>query len=127
MIYAAESFIGKSNPEDEVFVLNFNDSVTRGLPEGELFSCDIAQLSAALDRGTPRGMTALNDAVVEGLKQLDEGRRDKKALIVISDGGDNASLAYASRGIRAAGTEPSRRCTRWDYSRRIIPIGTPVF
>src|SRR5262249_35699352 len=35
--------------------------------------------------------TALNDAIIAGLKQLEMGRRDKKALILISDGGDNAS------------------------------------
>jgi VWFA-related protein len=91
VISAAEAFVKSSNPRDEVFILNFNDSVTRGLPGGVLFSDDSEQLRAALDRGIPRGMTALNDAVVEGLEQLKLGKRDKKALIVISDGGDNAS------------------------------------
>jgi Ca-activated chloride channel family protein len=91
VIYAAEAFIGSSNPRDEVFVLNFNDNVMRGLPEGVLFSSDTEQLRAALDRGVARGKTALNDAVVEGLQQLEHGKRDKKSLIVISDGGDNGS------------------------------------
>jgi Ca-activated chloride channel family protein len=48
-------------------------------------------LRSALYRGVPEGKTALYDAVVTGLKQLELGRRDKKALILISDGGDNAS------------------------------------
>ena len=91
VIFAAEALIGCGNPQDEVFVLNFNDTVTRGLPDGVLFSSDIGQLRAALDRGTPSGMTALNDAVLEGLAQLEQGRRDKKSLIVISDGGDTVS------------------------------------
>lgn len=91
VLSAAETFIAESNREDEVFVLNFNDSVKRGLPEGVPFSGDLDQLRAALDRGIPSGRTALNDAVADGLKQLGEGRRDKKTLVVISDGGDNSS------------------------------------
>jgi Ca-activated chloride channel family protein len=91
VVFAAEDFIGSSNPLDEVFVLNFNDSVTRGLPGDVLFSSDVEQLRAALDRGVARGMTALNDAVLDGLEQLQQGKRDKKSLIVISDGGDNGS------------------------------------
>jgi Ca-activated chloride channel family protein len=91
VLTAAQTFIEESNPNDEIFVLNFNDRVTRGLPAPMLFSGDIQRLRAALQRGIPQGKTALNDAIVEGLKQLELGKRDKKTLIVISDGGDNAS------------------------------------
>jgi len=91
VISAAETFIAESNPRDEMFVLNFNDHVRRGLPAPEIFSDDIKQLRAALHRGVAEGKTAFNDAIVDGLEQLKLGRRDKKALIVISDGGDNAS------------------------------------
>jgi VWFA-related protein len=93
VLSAAETLIAKSNPKDEVFVLNFNEHVTRGLPNGLLFSDDIGQLRAALHRGMPQGRTALNDAIVEGLQQLEMGRCGKKTLVVISDGGDNASHA----------------------------------
>ncbi|HEV2448600.1 MAG TPA: VWA domain-containing protein [Candidatus Sulfopaludibacter sp.] len=92
VLAAAETFIGASNPRDEIFVLNFNNNVTRGLPDGTLFSDNIGQLSAALQRGLPAGKTALYDAVVAGLQQLDLGKKDKKTLVVISDGGDNASV-----------------------------------
>jgi Ca-activated chloride channel family protein len=91
VLSAALTFIRNSNPHDEIFVLNFNDSVKRGLPQGVLFSDNVQQLRDALFRGFPEGRTALNDAVVDGLQQLELGKRDKKALIVISDGGDNAS------------------------------------
>lgn len=91
VLSAATTFIEQSNPHDEIFVLNFNDTVKRGLPKDILFSDDITQLRAALFRGMPEGRTALNDAVVDGLDQLKLGKRDKKTLIVISDGGDNAS------------------------------------
>lgn len=91
VLAAAETVIQESNREDEIFVLNFNDRVMRGLPDRMLFSDNIDELRAALNRGIPQGKTALNDAVVAGLNQLQKGRRDKKTLIVISDGGDNAS------------------------------------
>ena len=91
VLTAAQTFIEESNPRDEVFVLNFNDRVTRGLPDRVLFSDNLQQLRSALHRGIPEGKTALNDAIVEGLQQLGLGRRDKKTLVVISDGGDNAS------------------------------------
>jgi len=91
VLTAATTFIEKSNPHDEIFVLNFNDTVKPGLPPDMPFSDDIRQLRSALSRGIPEGRTALNDAVVDGLRQLRLGKRDKKTLIVISDGGDNAS------------------------------------
>jgi Ca-activated chloride channel homolog len=91
VLSAATTFIEESNSHDEIFVLNFNDTVKRGLPKDVPFSDDIGQLRAALSRGFPEGRTALNDAIVEGLQQLKQGKRDKKALIVVSDGGDNAS------------------------------------
>ncbi len=90
VLSAAGGFIQTSNPKDEIFVLNFNDSVTSAV-HAAIFSDTIEQLRAALYRGVPQGRTALNDAVVEGLKQLELGRREKKGLVVISDGGDNTS------------------------------------
>ena len=93
LLSAAEILIANSNPKDEIFVLNFNDHVTRGLPDSVMFSDDIQQLRSALQRGVPEGRTALNDAIIAGVQQLNAGRRDKKTLVLISDGGDNASRA----------------------------------
>lgn len=92
---AAMTFVHESNPHDEMFVVNFNDEVRFGLPEKVPFSGKPETLRAALFQGVPAGKTALYDAVIAGLKHLSLGRRDKKALIVISDGGDNCS--HASR------------------------------
>ena len=92
VLEAAATFIQESNPLDELFVVNFNDRVTLGLPPEKRFSGDIDELRAALYRGIPQGKTALYDGVVAGLKQLELGQREKKALVVISDGGDNASV-----------------------------------
>jgi len=86
VLTAAQTFVEESNPRDEVFVLNFNDTVRRGLPDHVLFSGNIQQLRSALERGTPGGKTALKDAIETGLKQLELGRRDKRTLVMISDG-----------------------------------------
>ena len=91
VLTAAETFIEESNRQDEIFVLNFNDRVVPGLASEKLFSDDIQELRSALHRGFPEGKTALYDTVVAGLRQLELGTRDKKTLVVISDGGDNAS------------------------------------
>ncbi|HLJ51357.1 MAG TPA: VWA domain-containing protein [Bryobacteraceae bacterium] len=91
VITAALALIGASNPEDETFVINFNEKVFRGLPDRVLFSDNTNMLRNALWSTQPEGRTALYDALFASLRQLDWGRRDKKTLVLISDGGDNIS------------------------------------
>ena len=91
---AAISFIQTCNPVDEFFVVNFNDTASLGLPPGVPFSNDPEQLKRALFRTTPEGKTALYDAMVLALAHLEGGRFQKKALVVIADGGDNASRGH---------------------------------
>lgn len=101
VLSAAGTFIAESNPRDEIFVLNFNETVRRGLPSDVLFSDNIQQLRSALNRGVPEGRTAVHDAVVDGVKQLESGTDVNKALVLISDGGDNAST-HTRREMRDA-------------------------
>ena len=91
VITAALEFITSSNPQDEVFVINFNEKARHGLPDTVLFSDNVRMLRDALWQGVPEGRTALYDAIETALHQADMGRRDKKTLLVISDGGDNIS------------------------------------
>ena len=91
VVTAALAFIQASNPQDEIFVINFNERARRGLPDIVPFTDDVNMLRAALWNGVPEGRTALYDAIEMALHQLDMGRRDKKTLVVISDGGDNIS------------------------------------
>ncbi len=88
---AALAFVRSSNPRDEVFVVNFNQRVTLGLPAGELFSTSPRELEEALNGVPANGMTALYDAIESGLDHMKKASREKKVLIVVSDGGDNAS------------------------------------
>lgn len=88
---AATAFATMSHPLDEFFTVNFNESVWLGLPEPLAFTRDVAQLRAALAAAPAYGRTALYDAVDRALDHLRLGTHDRKALIVVSDGGDNAS------------------------------------
>jgi len=88
---AAKDFLLSSNPQDEVFVVNFNESVSFGLPASVPFTSNVEQLEEAVLRGPSYGMTALYDALGVALKHLSQATIQKKALILISDGGDNAS------------------------------------
>jgi len=91
VIAAALAFAHSSNPKDQMFVVNFNEKVSFGLPDNTPFTDQTAQLEVALSRIAADGETALYDAIAIALERLRKGTRDKKVLIVISDGGDNAS------------------------------------
>lgn len=86
---AALTFVKTSNPQDQVFVVNFNDIYYLDTP-GD-FATNIEELKAALDKIDSRGGTALYDAVFASLDHMKLGNRDKKTLLVITDGEDNAS------------------------------------
>jgi VWFA-related protein len=93
---AVSSFTHSSNSRDEMFVVDFNDDVSVELMKGKAFSHDPEELDEALTAVSAQGRTALYDAVSEGLLHLQYGHLAKKALIIISDGGDNAShLKYS--------------------------------
>ena len=91
IVAAALAFAHSSNPLDQMFVVNFNEHVSFGLPTDMPFTDQPAQLQVALSRIKSDGQTALYDAVAAALDHLKKGNRDKKVLIVASDGGDNSS------------------------------------
>ena len=86
---AALTFVKTSNPQDQAFVVNFNDVYYLDTP-GD-FASNIEDLKSALDKIDSRGGTALYDAVYASLDHVKLGNRDKKTLLVITDGEDNAS------------------------------------
>jgi len=69
----------------------FNEHVRLGLPSSVEFTTNRLQLVGSLARFPPGGKTAFYDAVIAGLDQLDKGAYQKHVLVVLSDGGDNAS------------------------------------
>ena len=99
IVAAAKAFAKSSNPKDELFVISFNEQVKLGLPRMQLFSSSSRELERALPATAGGGKTALYDALEAGLSHIHELKQDKKALILISDGGDNASTHTAEQVI----------------------------
>jgi VWFA-related protein len=106
VVAAARVFVTASRPDDQMFVVNFNDYISVGRtrlsgntpdnkPDNETDSLRLTNrsqdLAAAITSMPTVGMTALYDGVNTGLNELQSGKPEKKVLIVISDGGDNAS------------------------------------
>src|SRR5687767_13842796 len=94
VVAAAVQFAELSNPDDEVFVLAFNEDVREAWAPRVLEESDISVLRATLlNRISARGKTALYDAVGSGLDRLASGKHGRQVLVIVSDGSDNASRA----------------------------------
>jgi len=102
VIAAARAFVESSSADDQMFVVNFNEHVGLGLPPSMQFTNRSDELALAISNTPALGMTALYDALALGQQQLAAGTRDKKVLIVISDGGDNASTHKLQEILRIA-------------------------
>jgi Ca-activated chloride channel family protein len=91
---AALALVRASNPRDEVFVLNFADKPRIDVP----FTSDVHVLEAGIARVDSIGGTAMHDAIDTAERYLREhATRDRKVLLVITDGNDNASLTPIER------------------------------
>ena len=105
IIAASAAFARSSNPDDELFAVYFNDDVQDALPErGMLLASDAAGLHQALHTLVPEGRTSLYDGLIHALDRLASGTRTRKALVLISDGGDNASTATLEQVLAKART-----------------------
>ena len=103
VIAGATAFAEASHPRDEIFALAFNEAVTPALLPSAPFTSNSTVLRAALERSVGgRGRTALYDAISIGVDYLSGGSRERKALIVLSDGGDNASRVTRDEAVRKA-------------------------
>lgn len=96
---AALALVRASNPDDEVFILNFNEVTSI---EAD-YTNDINKLADALKTINTRGGTAMRDALRMGIEHLRHGsKREKKILLVVSDGEDNASVETLDHVIQSA-------------------------
>lgn len=103
LLSAVSAVLRTARPDDELFAITFNDSVSFTLPAEHAFTRDATALSAALAATRSEGRTALYDGIAAGLRQLDRGRPDgARALVVVSDGGDNASRQRYSEIVATA-------------------------
>jgi Ca-activated chloride channel family protein len=95
---AALTLVQTSNPQDEAFVVNFNDDFYLDLDKD--FSSSIPELKEALERIDSRGSTALYDAVIGSLDHLKKAAKDKRVLLVVTDGEDNTSHNSLDKAIK---------------------------
>jgi VWFA-related protein len=85
---AALAMVRESNPQDEVFIVNFNDDAYLDVP----FTSDVHKMEQGLARIDSRGGTAMRDAINMSLDYMkSNAKKDKKVLMVITDGNDNES------------------------------------
>jgi Ca-activated chloride channel homolog len=96
---AALEMVKQSNPDDEIFIVNFNDDTHFDQP----LTNDVKKLQAALARMEARGGTAMRDALSKSITYVKKnGKKDKKVLVVITDGNDNSSDVTFDQLIRQA-------------------------
>ena len=100
---AALALVKDSNRDDEVFIVNFNDEAFLDNPHGKDFTNDIKEMEEALTRIDSRGGTAMRDAIRMSIDHVKEkGHKDKKVLVVVTDGNDNASVISLENLVKAA-------------------------
>ena len=96
---AALALVQSSNPEDEVFIVNFADTPSLDVD----FTNDAKELKKGLSRVDSHGETAMRDAIRTAIEHLKgRNKKDKKVLVVVTDGNDNSSLASLESVMRAA-------------------------
>jgi Ca-activated chloride channel family protein len=95
---AALNFVKASNPDDEVFVVNFDYQANLD----QDYTADLVKLKEALDQIQARATTALYDAIYAAAEHLHKGaRRDKRVLLVVTDGDDNSSRLSLEETLRS--------------------------
>jgi Ca-activated chloride channel homolog len=102
VVAAVRSFAKSGNPDDEAFVIDFNDRVNVEPLGSEPFTNISDKLADAVGALSASGRTALYDALIEGITHVQGGHWGRKALFVISDGGDNASSYKLSDVVKLA-------------------------
>lgn len=94
---SVSAFLKTANTEDEFFLVEFNERAKLTIP----FTPDAGAISGRISRARPFGRTSLFDSIDVALKHMKKARHQRKALVIISDGGDNWSW-HTARQIRNA-------------------------
>jgi Ca-activated chloride channel family protein len=95
---ASLELVKASNPQDEIFVINFNYDPSLDVD----FTSDIKEMEKGLARIDSRGATAMRDSLAMALNHMSKASRDKKVILVITDGNDNISKTSLDEVIRQA-------------------------
>jgi Ca-activated chloride channel family protein len=94
VIASAVEFAKHSHPKDQIFVLTFNEQVRHAFGPMLISDINLGTFGSAMSQAiSARGMTAIYDGILDGLKRVSDGVHTRQVLIVVSDGDDNASTA----------------------------------
>jgi Ca-activated chloride channel homolog len=94
VVAAVGAFTDGNDPADEMFALAFDERVRTMLPFDAPFTHDVSLVRRTLSNAVSAdGWTAFHDAVVTALRYVKRGSHARKALVIVADGGDNASVA----------------------------------
>lgn len=92
VIAASVAFAKNSHPQDEIFVLTFNEQVRHVWGPRLIADLEPGAFALAMSEAiVARGMTAIYDGIAAGLSRLEHAKHTRQVLVVVSDGGDNAS------------------------------------
>ncbi|HMD50343.1 MAG TPA: VWA domain-containing protein [Bryobacteraceae bacterium] len=98
---ASLDLVKASNPQDEVFIVNFNDDAWLDVP----FTSDMKKLEEGVAKIDSRGGTAMRDAINLSMDYLKKEGKKKRVLLVITDGNDNASSISLEKLVNRAQQE----------------------
>ena len=99
---AALVLVKDSHPDDEVFVVNFNDKIYFDNPHGKDFTTDREEVQEALTRVDSHGDTAIWEAILKSIEWMRRAHKGTHVLAVVTDGGDNASHVKLDELMRSA-------------------------
>ena len=117
---AAIQFFKTANPEDEFFLVGFNEHAELLSP----FTESVEDLQSRMLLASAKGRTALLDAIYQGLSEMRGARNGKRALLIISDGGDNSSR-YNEKDIKRLVREADTQLYSVGIFDPLDRLGTP--
>jgi len=99
---AAIALVKDSNPDDEVFVVNFTEKAYFDNPNAKDFVTDREEIEEALTRIDARGDSAIREAIAKSIEWMKKAHKEKHVLVVVTDGVDNASHVELQDLVRSA-------------------------
>jgi Ca-activated chloride channel family protein len=124
-VAGAAAFARSSRSDDEMFTIHFNEQVRFGLPGTVPFTSQASLLQASVAQYRAGGKTAFYDAVIAGLDHLEHASAQKRVLVVLSDGEDNASRHSERDMMDRAGRSNAIVYTVSNANRRVGTAGDP--
>jgi len=118
---AVAQFLKTMSPEDEAFLVEFSDAAKLSVG----FTSHTDEITTALRKSQPGGLTAMLDAVNLALSEMKKAKNSRKALVIVSDGGDNHSQ-YTSAEIESLVREADVQIYAMGVFETSLPFGLPA-